>query len=87
VRRTRFQSLAARWRDADARLLPPGPPAPRTVNRGVVVLPKSVTEKRIIDNFKLIKLDEDDMATLNGLHKTKGKRFIKPECVSSSSPP
>ncbi|TNY19994.1 NADP-dependent oxidoreductase domain-containing protein [Rhodotorula diobovata] len=49
------------------------------VNRGVVVLPKSVTEKRIIDNFKLIKLDEDDMATLNGLHKTKGKRFIKPD--------
>lgn len=86
MRRTRFQSLAARWRDADDRLLPPGPP-PRTVNRGVVVLPKSVTEKRIIDNFKLIKLDEDDMATLNGLHKTKGQRFIKPECVSLPLPP
>ncbi|BGP48158.1 hypothetical protein JCM10450v2_004030 [Rhodotorula kratochvilovae] len=49
------------------------------VNRDVVVLPKSVTEKRIIDNFKIIKLDSEDMETLNALHKTKGKRFIKPD--------
>ncbi|GAA6015301.1 hypothetical protein JCM10207_008941 [Rhodosporidiobolus poonsookiae] len=49
------------------------------VNRGVVVLPKSVTPKRIEDNFKIIQLDEEDMKTLNELHKTKGKRFIKPD--------
>ncbi|KAJ9111497.1 hypothetical protein QFC22_006524 [Naganishia vaughanmartiniae] len=35
------------------------------VNRGVVVLPKSVTPSRITDNLKTIKLDEDDMKTLN----------------------
>jgi len=51
------------------------------VNRDVVVLPKSVTEKRIVDNLRLVKLDNADMETLNALHKTKGKRFIKPECV------
>ncbi|GAA5898854.1 hypothetical protein JCM8208_005412 [Rhodotorula glutinis] len=49
------------------------------VNRGVVVLPKSVTEKRIVDNLRLVKLDDGDMETLNSLHKTKGKRFIKPD--------
>ena len=47
------------------------------VQREVVVLPKSVTEKRIIDNLKIIKLNDDDMETLNNLYKTKGKRFIK----------
>lgn len=52
-----------------------------SVNRGVVVLPKSVTEKRIVDNLRLVKLDDGDMDTLNSLHKTKGKRFIKPECA------
>lgn len=51
----------------------------RAVNRNVVVLPKSVTEKRIIDNSKVVKLDSEDMETLNSLYKTKGKRFIKPE--------
>lgn len=49
------------------------------VNRNVVVLPKSVTEKRIIDNFNIVQLDSDDMETLNSLYKTKGKRFIKPD--------
>ncbi|POY75748.1 putative Glycerol 2-dehydrogenase (NADP(+)) [Rhodotorula taiwanensis] len=49
------------------------------VNRNVVVLPKSVTEKRIIDNSKVVKLDSEDMETLNSLYKTKGKRFIKPD--------
>jgi len=48
------------------------------VARGVVVLPKSVTPARIEKNFKLVKLDEEDMKILNELHKTKGKRFIKP---------
>lgn len=51
----------------------------RAVNRNVVVLPKSVTERRIIDNLKMVKLDAEDMDTLNSLYKTKGQRFIKPE--------
>lgn len=50
-----------------------------SVCRGVVVLPKSVTPARIEKNYKLVKLDEEDMKVLNGLQKTKAKRFIKPE--------
>lgn len=34
-------------------------------NRGVVVLPKSVQEKRLIDNQKVIKLDAEDMKILD----------------------
>ncbi|KDE08341.1 glycerol dehydrogenase [Microbotryum lychnidis-dioicae p1A1 Lamole] len=49
------------------------------VARNVVVLPKSVTPKRIIDNFQLVKLSSEDLETLNSMHKTKGKRFIKPD--------
>ncbi|GAA5840824.1 hypothetical protein JCM11251_001706 [Rhodosporidiobolus azoricus] len=49
------------------------------VARDVVVLPKSVTPKRIEENFKIIKLDSEDLETLNNLHKAKGKRFIKPD--------
>ncbi|KAH8089810.1 putative glycerol dehydrogenase [Filobasidium floriforme] len=37
------------------------------VNRGVVVLPKSVTPERIADNLKVIKLDDEDMKTLDGM--------------------
>ncbi|GAA5943710.1 glycerol 2-dehydrogenase (NADP(+)) GCY1 [Sporobolomyces koalae] len=50
-----------------------------SVQRDVVVLPKSVTEKRIVDNLKIVKLDDEDMDILNNLYKTKGKRFIKPD--------
>ncbi|GAA5825453.1 hypothetical protein JCM5353_003632 [Sporobolomyces roseus] len=50
-----------------------------SVKREVVVLPKSVTEKRIVDNLKIIKLDDEDMDILDNLYKTKGKRFIKPD--------
>ncbi|SGY44553.1 BQ5605_C001g00172 [Microbotryum silenes-dioicae] len=49
------------------------------VARNVVVLPKSVIPKRIIDNFQLVKLSSEDLETLNSMHKTKGKRFIKPD--------
>lgn len=49
------------------------------VCRGVVVLPKSVTPTRIEKNYNLVKLDDEDMKVLNGLQKTKGKRFIKPD--------
>lgn len=48
------------------------------VARNVVVLPKSVTPARIEKNLKLVALDKEDMDTLNGLQKTKGKRFLTP---------
>lgn len=49
------------------------------VNRGVVVLPKSVTPKRIDSNLQVIKLDADDMKTLDGLAATgKQQRFVSP---------
>ncbi|ORY25638.1 putative NADP(+) coupled glycerol dehydrogenase [Naematelia encephala] len=37
------------------------------VNRGTVVLPKSVTPSRIASNLKVVKLDADDMAKLDGM--------------------
>lgn len=37
------------------------------VNRGCVVLPKSVTSSRITDNMKIIKLDDQGMKTLDGM--------------------
>ncbi|KAM0787883.1 hypothetical protein ACM66B_003933 [Microbotryomycetes sp. NB124-2] len=48
------------------------------VARKVVVLPKSVTDKRIIDNLKIVALDDDDVEELNNLHKKTTKRFVKP---------
>lgn len=47
------------------------------VARGVVVLPKSVTPKRIEDNLKTVQLDSDDLAALAAIHKEKGTtRFV-----------
>lgn len=40
------------------------------VARGVVILPKSVTPSRIESNLKLIKLDKEDIDTLNSLAKS-----------------
>jgi glycerol 2-dehydrogenase (NADP+) len=37
------------------------------VNRSIVVLPKSVTESRIADNLRVIRLSDADMKTLNGM--------------------
>lgn len=37
------------------------------VNRGVVVLPKSVKESRILINSQVIPLSQEDMNVLNGL--------------------
>jgi glycerol 2-dehydrogenase (NADP+) len=37
------------------------------VNRGCVVLPKSVTKSRITDNLKVILLDKEDMQKLDGM--------------------
>lgn len=48
--------------------------------RGVVVLPKSVTPSRIETNGKLITLSNEEMLQLNELHKQEGKavRLVKP---------
>lgn len=37
------------------------------VNQGVVVLPKSVSPQRIIDNLKVIQLSKEDLSALNGM--------------------
>ncbi|KII95745.1 hypothetical protein PLICRDRAFT_97506 [Plicaturopsis crispa FD-325 SS-3] len=48
------------------------------VQRGTVVIPKSANEQRMIDNITLITLSDEDMATLNALHKKPGmhKSFL-----------
>lgn len=48
--------------------------------RGVTVLPKSVTPSRIESNLKLVPLNDDEMRKLNELSSQPGKhqRFIKP---------
>jgi glycerol 2-dehydrogenase (NADP+) len=49
------------------------------VNRGVVVLPKSVTPSRIDANKEVIALDEEDMKVLDGLAAAgKQTRFVSP---------
>lgn len=49
------------------------------VNKGVVVLPKSVTEKRISSNREVITLTKDQLATLDGLAANgKAKRINTP---------
>lgn len=49
------------------------------VNRGVVVLPKSVTPERITDNLKVIHLSDEDVQVLNGLAAAgKQKRVNTP---------
>jgi glycerol 2-dehydrogenase (NADP+) len=49
------------------------------VNKGVVVLPKSVSEDRISSNKEVISLSEDDLAELDGLAaRGKAKRINTP---------
>lgn len=49
------------------------------VNRGAVVLPKSVTENRIVSNSQVIPLSGEDMDVLNGLAaQGKAKRINTP---------
>lgn len=49
------------------------------VNRGVVVLPKSVNESRISSNSQVIPLSQEDMNVLNGLAaQGKAKRINTP---------
>ena len=45
------------------------------------MLPKSVTESRIISNLKVIELDDTDMEILNTLSTKEGKtkRFTTPK--------
>lgn len=58
------------------------------MNKGHVVLPKSVTPSRIEENLKIIKLDESDMAALESIHKKKGlTRFVYPPFGVSISCP
>jgi glycerol 2-dehydrogenase (NADP+) len=46
------------------------------VNRGCIVLPKSVTKSRITDNSKVILLDADDMKTLEGMAAAGKQRRV-----------
>jgi glycerol 2-dehydrogenase (NADP+) len=49
------------------------------VNRGVVVLPKSINESRIISNSQVIPLSSEYMDVLNGLAaQGKAKRINTP---------
>ncbi|KAJ6186395.1 hypothetical protein N7519_007696 [Penicillium mononematosum] len=49
------------------------------VNRGVVVLPKSISENRIVSNRQVIPLSREDMDVLNGLAaQGKAKRINTP---------
>lgn len=49
------------------------------VQRGAVVLPKSVKESRILSNFKIFTIPEDDFATLNNLANVDGvHRVVNP---------
>ncbi len=50
------------------------------VAKGVVVLPKSVSEKRISSNKDVVSLSEDDLAVLDGLAANgKAKRLNTPK--------
>ena len=49
------------------------------VNKGVVVLPKSVTERRISSNKQVVPIPEEDLSVLDGLAATgKAKRINTP---------
>lgn len=49
------------------------------VSRGAVVLPKSVTENRIVSNSQVIPISSEDMDVLNGLAaQGKAKRINTP---------
>lgn len=43
------------------------------------VLPKSVKPERVKANADLIDLTKEEMDQINDLHKTHGKRFIRPD--------
>ncbi len=69
-----IQSLAQRYGVSPATIL-----ASYHVNKGVVVLPKSVTEKRITSNRHIIPISTDDLAMLDSLAENgKAKRINTP---------
>lgn len=43
------------------------------MQRGVIVIPKSSSFKRIEDNIKLVELSEDEMEKLNAAEQTVGR--------------
>ena len=50
------------------------------MNKGHVVLPKSVTPSRIEENLKIVQLDSSDLEALEGIHKKKGlTRYVYPQ--------
>lgn len=48
------------------------------VARGVVALPKSVTPSRIEENFKVVKLSSEQLATLEKIHESGIQRLVYP---------
>jgi len=55
------------------------------VSKGSIVLPKSVTESRIRENLKTVKLDSADIEALDSIHKNKGvTRFVYPDFAVSN---
>ena len=69
-----IQSIASKYNVSAATIL-----VSYHVNKGTVVLPKSVTEKRISSNKEVIAISDEDMAVLDGLAKHgKAKRLNTP---------
>lgn len=48
------------------------------ISSGRVVLPKTTTPSRIVENSKVVKLSADDLSILNDIHKSGLKRFTTP---------
>ena len=49
------------------------------VQRGTSVVPKTVTESRMVENLELSRLDKEDFAVIDGLADEKGSvRFLDP---------
>lgn len=49
------------------------------VQRGIIIIPKSVNPTRVISNRKVITLSSEDMKAINDIHKTYSKRFVAPD--------
>ncbi|KAF6015836.1 hypothetical protein HII12_000398 [Brettanomyces bruxellensis] len=49
------------------------------VQRGIVVIPKSVNPIRIASNRKVVELADEDFKAVGELYKTIHKRFVSPD--------